>query len=59
MKRWPGYLRRLLASEEGLEVVEYAIIVGLIVVATITAIALLGAWALNVFETTNANVGAS
>ena len=53
MKKWQGHLRRLLASEDGLEAVEYAIIVGLIVVASITAIALLGAWALNVFETTN------
>jgi len=37
-------LKNLVANEEGLETVEYAIITGLIVAATITAIAAIGVW---------------
>ena len=37
-------LKKLFADEKGLETVEYAIITGLIVVATITAITNIGSW---------------
>ena len=49
---------RLLKAEEGLETVEYAIITGLIVAATLTAIAAIGAWVLAQFQGLQAGVGA-
>lgn len=56
MKTLATQLRRLIREERGLEVVEYAVIVGLIVLAAITAIALLGAWASFQFETVSDTV---
>jgi Flp pilus assembly pilin Flp len=49
---------KFLKNEEGLETVEYAIITGLIVAGTITAIVTLGGWVNDQFTTVNANVGA-
>ena len=44
-------VRSLLWDEEGLETVEYAIIAGMLVVGALVAIAAIGAWVLNVFQT--------
>jgi pilus assembly protein Flp/PilA len=44
-------LKKLFADEKGLETVEYAIITGLIVVATITAITNIGNWVNTQFTT--------
>lgn len=51
-------LKKFMKDDQGLETVEYAIITGLIVAATITAIGILGAWVTTQFETVNSNVGA-
>jgi pilus assembly protein Flp/PilA len=51
-------LKKLLANEKGLETVEYAIITGLIVAATITAIAAIGGWVRTQFEGLNTNLHA-
>ena len=50
--------RRFVRLEEGLETVEYAIITGLIVAATIVAIAAIGAWVLAQFQALQAGLGA-
>ena len=47
-------VKRFVADESGLETVEYAIITGLIVAATITVIASIGAWVLATFQTLDA-----
>lgn len=47
-----------LKDEDGLETVEYAIILGLIVVASVTAIGVLGTWVGQQFTTVNSTVGA-
>jgi pilus assembly protein Flp/PilA len=57
MKLWK-VLKRFVKDEQGLETVEYAIITGLIVAATITAIGILGGWVTDQFETVNDTVGA-
>jgi Flp pilus assembly pilin Flp len=49
---------RLLRNDEGLETVEYAIITGLIVAATITVIAAIGAWVLAQFQALQTGLGA-
>lgn len=51
-------LRRFVRDERGLETVEYAIILGLIVAATIAAIITLGTWVLGRFQFINNEVGA-
>ena len=51
-------MKNLVADDKGLETVEYAIITGLIVAATITAIGLLGTWVKGRFEAVNTAVGA-
>ena len=48
-------LKRFIRDEKGLETVEYAIILGLIVVLTITVIQTIGGRVLNAF--TNADAG--
>ncbi len=58
MKAVARHWKRFWHDEEGLETVEYAIITGLIVAATITAIGLLGAWVTTQFESVNTTVGA-
>jgi Flp pilus assembly pilin Flp len=57
MKLWK-VVKRFVKEEEGLETVEYAIITGLIVAATITAIATLGTWVNGQFNLVNDTVGA-
>ena len=52
-------LKRFWRDDQGLETVEYAIITGLIVAATITAIGVLGGWVTTNFETVNENIGAA
>ena len=51
-------LKNLLVNEEGLETVEYAIITGLIVAATITAIAAIGRWVHTQFSSLQTNLNA-
>ena len=58
MKKFLSVARRFVKREEGLETVEYAIITGLIVAATIGVIAAIGAWVLATFETVQTAVGA-
>lgn len=47
-----------LRDEQGLEVVEYAIIVGLIVAAALVVLAAIGLWVLGVFQQFQATVNA-
>ncbi len=51
-------LKRFIRDEQGLETVEYAIILGLIVVLTITLISQLGTWVRDRFQTVVDTVGA-
>ena len=51
-------VKRFLKDEQGLETVEYAIILGLIVVATITLITTLGGWVSGQFQAVVDEVGA-
>ena len=46
-------IKRFVRDERGLETVEYAIILGLIVAATITLIITLGTWVQTQFSTVN------
>ena len=58
MKKVTKMLKRFVKDEQGLETVEYAIILGLIVVGTIAAIITLGDWVLQQFQGINTTVGA-
>ncbi len=51
-------LKRFVAEESGLETVEYAIIVGLIVAGTIVTIASIGTWVKLQFDSLKTDVGA-
>jgi Flp pilus assembly pilin Flp len=51
-------LKNLVADEKGLETVEYAIITGLVVAGTITAIAAIGAYVKTQFENLKTNLAA-
>jgi len=51
-------LKKFAKDETALETVEYAIITGLIVAVTITAIGILGAWVTGQFNNVNTQVGA-
>ncbi len=51
-------IRKLIKDERGLEAVEYAVILGLIVAATITAIGLLGIWVNKQYGRANGGIGA-
>ena len=59
MKKVTKMLKRFVRDEQGLETVEYAIILGLIVVGTIGAILTLGGWVLDQFEQVNLDTGAT
>ena len=59
MTKLARMFKKLWRDERGLETVEYAIITGLIVAATITAIGILGAWVTGQFTAVNTVVGAS
>ena len=51
-------LKRFVREESGLETVEYAIITGLIVAGTITAIAAIGVWVAAQFTGLQGTLGA-
>ncbi len=51
-------MTQLIVDESGLETVEYAIITGLVVAATILVIASIGAWVLSTFQTVQSTLGA-
>lgn len=51
-------VKRFVACKAGLETVEYAIITGLVVAATIGVIAAIGAWVLTQFQTVQSSLGA-
>ena len=51
-------LRGLVADEQGLETIEYAIIAGLITVSTLVVIAAVALWVANRFETLQSSIGA-
>jgi Flp pilus assembly pilin Flp len=53
-----GLLKNLVRQDKGLEVVEYAIITGLIVAACVTAIAAIGNWVKAQYEALKTDVGA-
>ena len=46
-------MKRFVKDERGLETVEYAIILGLIVAATIAFIVAIGTWVMTQFQTVN------
>jgi pilus assembly protein Flp/PilA len=52
------FLKSIASDEKGLETVEYAIITGLIVAGTITAIGLIGTWVKNTFTNLQTRIGA-
>ncbi len=56
MKKVTKMLKRFVRDEQGLETVEYAIILGLIVVGTIGAIMTLGSWVLGQFTAINTDI---
>ena len=53
-----SFLKRFIVEEEGLETVEYAIIVGLIVAGLIGIITAIGAWVKTRFTTLQTDIGA-
>lgn len=52
------FLKKIASDEKGLETVEYAIITGLIVAGTITAIGLIGTWVKGQFTNLQSTLGA-
>ncbi len=58
MKTLTTLCKKFWKDERGLETVEYAIITGLIVAATVTAIGILGVWVSGKFNTVNTALGA-
>ena len=52
-------VKRFVRDEQGLETVEYAIILGLIVAGTIALIVGIGTWVKNAFNTASNEMGAS
>jgi len=53
-----GILKRFWNNEHGVEAVEYAIILGIIVVVSLSAIIFIGIWVQSQFEYTVTTVGA-
>jgi Flp pilus assembly pilin Flp len=54
-------MKKLIAffkEEDGLETVEYAVILGIVVAATVTAVGVLGGWVTGEFQGFNTSVGA-
>lgn len=58
LRKATSLVRRLVTGESGLEVVEYAIIVGLIVAAALMVIAAIGAWVLAQYQIFQSAAGA-
>ena len=52
-------VKRFIRDEQGLETVEYAIILGLIVAGTIALIVGIGSWVHNAFNTASNEMGAT
>ena len=52
------HIKRFLSDEKGLETVEYAIIVGLIVAGLVAIIAAIGAWVKTQFSDLQSDLGA-
>jgi len=57
MKQWIVTWRRGLRDESGLEVVEYAVLAGLITVASLVALSILGVWVTAQFRSVCGDVG--
>lgn len=53
MSKLTNLCKRLVSEEDGLETVEYAIIAGIIVAATITTIVAIGGWVSGKFDELN------
>jgi Flp pilus assembly pilin Flp len=53
-----SHIRRFVGNDDGLEAVEYAVLLGLIVVAVIGVMASIGAWVTNIFATVQNDLGA-
>jgi len=51
-------MRKFVSDNRGLETVEYAIIAGLIVAASVTAIAAIGTWVSGKYSSLKTNLGA-
>ena len=51
-----SFIKRFLSDEQGLETVEYAIIAGLIVSATVAIIVAIGTWVKNAFSNLQSNL---
>jgi pilus assembly protein Flp/PilA len=51
-------MKKFIADEQGLETVEYGIIVGLIVAGLVTVIAAIGAWVKTQFDDLKTDLGA-
>lgn len=52
-------IKRFVKEEEGTETVEWAIMAGLIVVGTITAVTAIGGWVGTQFDTLQTDLGAT
>ncbi len=57
MVPWKLQIEQSLRNESGLEAVEYAVITGLIVVAALTAMVILGQWVSGTYTTTHSRLG--
>ena len=53
-----GSITRFISDEKGLETVEYAILLGLIVATVVASVVTVGFWVKGVYETVQADVGA-
>lgn len=58
LNMWGKALRNFFQDERGLEVVEYAILAGLIVAGIIATIAAIGAWVAGIFNSVKNAIGA-
>ena len=54
---WARIVRKFWSNDQGLETVEYAVIMGLIVGAVIVVLAAVGVWVAGVYTTLQTNVG--
>jgi Flp pilus assembly pilin Flp len=52
------FIKRFYSDDQGLETVEYAVIVGLIVGGVIVVLAALGQWVLSIYTQVQTEVGA-
>ena len=52
-------VKRFIRDEQGLETVEYAIILGLIVAGTIGLVVAIGSWVHDKFDSTNTDIHAT